>query len=309
MVNILLVTDDLNNAGNYYRGSFQLSELKRLDPSINIMMLGTVYYHTMDIADILMIVRPHSQEHLDLCTMAHSMGTKIWLDFDDLVYDIPISNPCYDEYRGVTKDRINAMAMMADKITVSTYGIYGMFEGMGKKVVVIQNTNKNLVQNKKQRYQNEILWRGTETHDEDLRVYADQIVQLSKELDIPILFLGYKPHFLSKRVNYNHIGDMDLYRYFNFMSMNRFKMLIVPLEDNDFNHAKSNIAALEASLTGTPCLAPDWAEWKWCDYRYNTKEDFVFKGLDIANVSDIPIEYMQITANRKRLEVIQELCR
>ena len=35
----------------------------------------------------------------------------------------------------------------------------------------------------------------------------------------------------------------------------------MPLEDNAFNRAKSDIAALEASVFGAVPIVPDWAEW------------------------------------------------
>ena len=39
-------------------------------------------------------------------------------------------------------------------------------------------------------------------------------------------------------------------------------LAVVPLKDNLFNHAKSNLAWIEATCAGAMTLAPDWPEWR-----------------------------------------------
>jgi hypothetical protein len=48
--------------------------------------------------------------------------------------------------------------------------------------------------------------------------------------------------------------------------------VVVPLQDNPFNRAKSNIAELEAQAAGAIAIVPDWEEWRSV-VRYKATEE------------------------------------
>jgi hypothetical protein len=94
------------------------------------------------------------------------------------------------------------------------------------------------------------------------------------------MFLGYDPWYMrageeaKKRISFQPYNT----DYFGFMG--QFKRMkpwthIVPLTDNPFNRAKSNISALEAIYAGAIPIVPDWEEWQIPGaMRYNSFESF-----------------------------------
>jgi hypothetical protein len=70
--------------------------------------------------------------------------------------------------------------------------------------------------------------------------------------------MGYQPHKINK---YIEVGWLDMYDYIKYIKELRPRILFVPLVDNLFNRAKSNISWLEATTAGAVCLATDLPEF------------------------------------------------
>jgi hypothetical protein len=138
------------------------------------------------------------------------------------------------------------------------------------KAVVIPNAHDNYVLSvevpHKDREQKFLVWRGSETHKEDLRRHTETLVKMhEKHKDWVWLFWGYHPYFLTQYLK-------DRWAYFKPKSMPVYltqlkklqpSLLLVLLnDDEDFNRAKSNCAALEGAYAGAAVLAPDVEEWR-----------------------------------------------
>ena len=52
--------------------------------------------------------------------------------------------------------------------------------------------------------------------------------------------------------------NMDIFAYFQRLIQLKPHFVVFPLEDNTFNKCKSNIAAIEATVAGAVCIAPEY---------------------------------------------------
>jgi hypothetical protein len=94
---------------------------------------------------------------------------------------------------------------------------------------------------------------------------ANEIIKLSQEFNtVNWHFIGCKPWFCSfmPKGSFSYQPPLDLVQYFSFIKSIPTPMaFIVPLVNNDFNVAKSNIAYMEASMVGSMTFAQDLPEF------------------------------------------------
>jgi len=223
-------------------------------------------------ADILFLQRPCLPWNIDLILEAKIMGIKVWLDFDDDLFSVPVSNPAYRNYGSAeVKHTIQKCAAEADVISVSTAGLQRVFLQYNQNVKIIPNASDLTIQGQakvvptKTKIENIIFWRGTKSHDEDLLQYAPSLKRIAeKHQDWRFVFLGEPwfglSHFIPQK-QMMVLPPIMLPKYFGFLENLKPEISIVPLHNNVFNHSKSCIAWQESTFAGAATVVPNWEEW------------------------------------------------
>jgi hypothetical protein len=311
MKTLLAFSPAYTDATSFYRSFGPLGELKRQYPELNILKGEEVNWATLAMVDGLFLQRPFSATHAQVIDMAQSNGKKIWIDYDDDLYSVPLGNRAYKIYHNQqTQNNITTLVAKADFVSVSTHQLKRrLCEILNKikeknvpgaktnhdKVRVIPNAyNPNFCKYRGQVNQQRkiITWRGSDTHDKDLLVYTSALKQaFSTDLSWTMNLIG-QPFWYTieqiasipeiKESNLIVTPALDPAEYWKMLYQTNPSLVFVPLWDCPFNRAKSNIAWIEGAHAGAGCLGPDWEEWRKPGIlNYKDPKDFYEKMLAV----------------------------
>jgi hypothetical protein len=285
MINLLECLPSANDATSLYRGRLPLLRLqKQFSDQLMIYPYhkGPVTWDNILLYDMVFIQRPCDSHHFEVMKAAKRHKLPVWIDYDDLLCNIPTGNLAGNGYGPAAVKMIGNLIDLADIITVSTNALkfhLGKKYGNKRKMKVIPNALDLEMFRTKPKFRNSknILWRGSHTHMQDLLEYKDPIIEVMNKNDKwSIDFMGYNPFFITnelKNSTYTHPFPID--EYIRKLSIFNYSICIVPLDDCPFNRSKSNIAWQETTYAGAVCLAPDWEEWqKPGIVNYTDQNDF-----------------------------------
>lgn len=315
-----------NSACSYYRGMGVLTKLRQIDPKIEVEFIREVTWIELIDTDLLYLVRPVENVYIDVITFAHDFGVKVWIDFDDLLHEIPYDNPSYLHFSN--KDRqdniIKALAT-ADIVTVSTQAIKDYYGKINPNIIVIENAvnDYNFKFEKKNNNTKTISWRGSDTHREDLLSCKQQFANLShNHTDWRWTFVGGDPWYLireMKRGYVNYKSAMEIVAYNKFMNRLAPEIHVTPLVFSKFNEAKSNCVWLSATLFGAAVVAPAMKEfslpgiqiYKDAEYFEYYVEKMMKSKVFRQQCYTESFEYIKenlllSTINKKRVQIIRE---
>lgn len=277
-------------------------------------------WRTIQDMDIAYFERPHSRKDVEDMVHLKRQGVPIWADYDDNLFDIQPENPAFTYYGDKEKEGVHKACQVADIVTVSTQALVDVYR---KDAIVVRNALRaDLLNLPIKPRDNYIVWRGGLSHSGDLYEHWEQVKGLSK--DYQILLLGGVPDFAKYEAKTNQnlkiVPPMRLEDYFHFLHTISPKCFIVPLSDNKFNHGKSNIAYLEALMTGAMTVAPDWEEWNYSgvnNYGDICKRPFSVAAREIMNDDGnwtlraengrFEARHFYQEENMKRVEIIRTL--
>jgi hypothetical protein len=223
------------------------------------------------------------------------MGFKLIYEVDDVVFreEIPDYNASKhgfdtDEIRQNCIDIIN----MVDEVTVTCKFMRDLYrEKTGKQEITVipnfmpyswighqYNYNKivNAFDNNKKRPR--IVYAGSGAHF-DVKNSVNQkddfehVVKfiIDNRFKYKFVFIGaypppLHPYIVAKEIEFHQWKN--LVEYPNFIASLNAQLFIAPLQDNNFNKAKSDIKFVEAAQLGIPCLCQDLV-------TYSTAPDFL----------------------------------
>lgn len=258
------------DAISYYRGLGPLMSMVR-DQNIMVHNLDKFNWASLRQLSCLFMQRPYLKNHVEVFNECKYNNIPVWLDYDDLLTDMPTSNPNWFTYeKKSTKDNIEYLVSNADVVTVSTPYLGQQLLKWNENVVVLPNgvdvdafpyRAADAGERSKTFY-----WRGSHTHHKDVWTYADEIVAAAEELkEWKYHFLADNLWFLTDRMRNDQCyvtEAMPIERYYAHIWRIYPSACMVPLHDHPFNRSKSNIAYLEATFAGAMTIAPDWEEWR-----------------------------------------------
>lgn len=324
-----------HTAQGFYRSIVPLGELYRQE---NVRIIENIEITTPDLAkaDILFLHVPSTQSAVISADRAKKYGVKVWIDFDDLLWPpgaIPMSNLAGITFRQKpAQDAFTMCLSLADVVTVSTEHLrQKMLEHYKflkpSHVITIHNAipDRKWPQRAEYRPTNKkarVLWRGSITHEGDIYRYKDGFKEFK---NLAYHFFGHNPVWINKQYD-GHLTDYSwtgwqpgLMEYFEQLKRFDADYVVVPLEKNDFNMAKSNIAWLEGTWAGMACIGmdamPEFAQVPKVNFETPRDLEKVFKA--IAGGEDLRTEkYMESRAlieskyllshtNKIRMEIIQ----
>ena len=213
--------------------------------------------------DVAVFQRPFIAPHLKTINMLKLMGVRVIIDYDDDVLNLPIHNPYYQNYKA-NEDNIKAICQAADHVWVSTDALKDTILKYNNSVEVIPNAHNDYLfpVDKKMPFNREtkkVAYRGGSTHEVDVYAHLnDWIEVINKNKQTEFYFMGSRFPYLESRCgdNYLIIPGTHLLDYFRNMHKLNPNIFIYPLEDSQFNKAKSNISWMEAVYSGAAVLAP-----------------------------------------------------
>lgn len=354
MINLVVFTPNGCDATSWYRCMGPLYALRRSMHDLNVITGSQADWTTMKLADLIFIQRPALPSHAQLVDLAKVNRKRVWVDYDDDLYCVPMNNPTHALYNNPkTQNIVTQIVAKADFVTVSTVAIAeklkAILEGLARgpaergwnlnthKILVLPNAYdlemlSDLKKFSRQPPNNLVVWRGSATHDKDLALHTAPLCKaIANHLDWTLNMVGSPFWWTVEQIDEipgikptNNIvtETMDPINYFEFLAAIRPALMIVPLEDFPFNHAKSNIVWLEGLHAGAVTLAPDWPEWRRPGIiNYKNPEDFGDKldnfmsgGFDTASLwrqsRDYVFENLLLsTVNRRRESIIRDFSR
>ena len=267
--------------------------------------------------DVVYLQRPSTDTHLQIVEIAKRLGVKVWIDYDDNLFEIPVENQSYALY--MNEKRHNTMKEIikqSDLVTVSTQALSDYIKPwFFSNIATIQNAYDPSFHGVpiKQPTKNLIAWRGTNTHAKDIDTYKRPLVDFLNEYEqFKIIFMGFDAKMIRDEMkfkeNYSYFELMDPVNYIANYKHLAPEIHIVPLHDSIFNRCKSNIALIEARASGAKVLGPAWNEWQDSDFCYYSEDSF-YNGLTIlakghqtkVGVTELPEQ------NKKRVEEILKI--
>ena len=279
----IAIYDDPNLTGcTFYRSHLPFSHLHKAR-AIEVVRVSD-RWAPVDFLylNILFQARPFTQKHFEFMSLAKQSGAKIWIDTDDDLTAIPLTNPA-EAMIDPHLENAKKCYQIADLVTVSTdflgEEIRKKFPGV--PIIVLPNVlslpdkiNTNFTGRPT------VFWRGSSTHGEDLEEWKDEIIEASHKFIFH--WFGRLPFWhnkmsrtidFDKRVSEGNKEPVttpaviyhkwtSMFSYFHKLSNLNLNVMLYPLADNHFNLSKSNIAWQEATFAGAACITnARGAEW------------------------------------------------
>jgi hypothetical protein len=314
---LLLIIPNSEDATSWYRGVKPFNKISK-DYKINVKTIHPrdLTWCEVDWADIVFFQRPNGPNHLGMVKMIKSMEKKLVLDYDDNHYDVQLESSHYNVFKDTRQDQTEIMNL-ADMIFVSTRALKeALAKYTGTPIEVIENgveINFNPDLNFRE---NSIYYRGSNTHIKDVMVFARQIGEAIEKRPERFTFQGLMPWYLQTTKTFNYLEPDYIPVYFNQLKNSFHDLFIVPLNLNNFNFCKSNIAALEAAICGANVICPNWPEWQLEGaLKYNNPQEFgellmnftYSKESVIAMRHDIAKRYNLKDKNSQRVDMLDDL--
>jgi hypothetical protein len=262
---ILFLTIQSADTCAFYRSSGVIKDLRRkTDHNITLVQWDQANMNWSFITqfDLIMMQRPFSKESLNLCNYIKQCNIKLWIDYDDNLFAVNPENQTYALYNNPDiQTNIKNILRLADIVSVPTEYLRQVYIEFQKNIIVIPNAfNDSLfIRPELKPRTNHCAWRGPEAHIFDLMSYSKELNQITRDFpEWRFMFMGFSPWFLGDTNNKANIPSMDVVMYFKTLFDMAPSCFHVPLHDNAFNRAKSNIAYIEGSYAGAVCVVPAW---------------------------------------------------
>ena len=244
---------------------------KEEDLDIQFAVFTSVDRNWWGFYDIAFFQRPASEHEVEMIKYCVKIGLPVWVDYDDLLIDIPTSNIVYHAYVNsnlYVRDCVN----LATVVTVTTEHLKDKLierypSAINKIQVVPNHWNDYKIVNKPElRKEKSFLYRGSITHLADIYIYKDYLpVFYINKLDdrrraetIKYNYFGINPFFLE--MPYDYILPVPLDDYFEAYNKIESMFGLILLEPIDFNLSKSNISLLEAVSHGRIPISPNFLD-------------------------------------------------
>ena len=234
--------------------------------------------------------------------LGNKNGFRVMYEIDDVCLREDI--PDYNKFKFAfdteeTRNTIIEMMQMTDEMTVTCQFMKDYYtEKTGhKNITVIPNYlpkfwignhyNPKHIENNYRRnvHKPRILYAGSGAHfdvsnkvnQNDDFYHVLQVIQKTMD-DYQWVFLGAAPQLLR---NYIKAGKIEfhnwspLYEYPEQIRKLNVNCMVAPLQDNNFNRAKSNLKFIEACAFGIPIICQDMCTYEDAFFKFNTGDELI----------------------------------
>jgi glycosyltransferase involved in cell wall biosynthesis len=187
---------------------------------------------------------------------------------------LPKYNPAYWNYRKGIKQGVKDAINYADAVITTTPALAKEIRQINENVTVVSNcldlTHKQWEAEPQPRTDKiKVGWVGGVTHEEDLKLIAEEI----KGMDIEFYICGYTPGEIWNRIaksmpDAKIVEGTTVFEYGEVYK--HFDIVVAPLQNTKFNNCKSELKILEASAYKKPIICS-----AVLPYLYHTANDGV----------------------------------
>ncbi len=259
---ILFLCQNVIEANAWYRTSGIAKNLEE-KTGYNITIVNwndlPMDWSTLIQYDVILLQRPFANKALSLCSYIKNLGIKLWIDYDDNLFNVSPENKTYQHYqKPEVKSNMISILEMADAVSVTTKPLGQVLSKYSKKIHIIPNAVNEIIKRGIPKNREKIIfWRGGDSHIYNLMSHGDNINKAIKTFDDwNFDFMGYYPWFLAKGIGW--IDGVDIILYHRSIFNLAPSVFHAPLFKDDFNICRSNISFLEGSFAGAVCIVPDW---------------------------------------------------
>jgi len=258
---LLILTDGIN--GVVYHRLFTPHLRMQIDGQADVSVCQSPEeWLTLDYTqfDVIIFSRWLGAKHYDVLKKIADSGTPYVVDIDDY-WVLPKYNPAYWAYRKGIKQGVKDAINYADAVITTTPHLAKEIREINENVIIASNcldySHKQWEAEPLQRSEKiKVGWVGGVTHEEDLKLIADQI----KGMDIEFYICGYTPGEIWNRIaksmpNAKIVEGTSVFEYGEVYR--HFDFVVAPLQDNKFNNCKSELKIIEASAYKKPIICSD----------------------------------------------------
>jgi len=258
-------------------------------------------------ADVVVRFRPITANAFDFLEMAKNMGCKVIVDIDDDLWHLPPSHPGFGDWMK-HRDNLRRVYEVADKIWVSTEQLRYAVGDLERCEVMQNAVLPEQLPEHPMPYKGIAAWRGNDRQVADiLDGVARTAYWEAREKYEQWIFFGYfpdLPHFK----NAKFVPGVDPLVYFLSLQNDFANVLWKPLQQNLFNDSKSNIAWIEATMSGGVCVTnyagkPGW-EFALADFP---TDEATVHGQFYLSREHILKHYNLLEVTERRFKSITEL--
>ncbi len=229
---------------------------------------------TVDLApyDVIVFSRWLGKNQYDVLKRITDAGKPYVIDVDDY-WVLPKYNPAYWAYRKGIKNCIKDAINYADAVFCTTPKLANQVRAINDNVYIVPNcldTSHNQWKQPKEKNERvKIGWVGGITHEEDLKLIADDI----NSMDVDFYICGYTPsdhwnNIVKLIPKANIVQGTSVFEYGEVYK--HFDFVLAPLVDNNFNNCKSELKIVEAAAYSIPIICS-----AVYPYLYHTANDGV----------------------------------
>jgi glycosyltransferase involved in cell wall biosynthesis len=211
--------------------------------------------------DIIVLQRHNEPNILKFIDIAHSLGKQVWFDIDDLLWNLPASNCARFYWKNNTIKDMSRLIERCDAVTTSTIPIAQYLKRFNKNVHVFANMVEPHLKDKIINDKLRILYAGSSTHKADFdSSVIHSIKHIIAKYDIEFYFVGFMPDEFNNPIysdKVRFVEGVPVEKYTGTLQALNPDIAIMPLADNMFNSAKSNLKFLENTLAGAVSIGSD----------------------------------------------------
>ncbi len=231
---------------------------------------GVIKERALERADLLIVQRlfpaPGTVPQID---KIFQMGKPVVFEMDDLLVDVPASNPNY-EFAMMCRPYVLDVIAKSHAVTTSTTALRSQLLRWNPNIYVLPNLiDERLWQHARTHQAGPVVigFAGTTTHGDDLAMIEEAFSLISQKhgKNVAFHFMGCVTDRLSRLPGATHAQfTPDYESYAQALQSTRMDLAVVPLVDNRFNSCKSNIKWLEFSACGVAGVYSDLAPYNTC---------------------------------------------
>ena len=257
------------------------------------------------LADLILIQRlfpsPETQPVLD---MIFASGKSVLYDLDDLLLDVPASNPYAEVARRAAPNILDVISR-ADTVTVSTEELRSAILPYHSRVSILPNVLDESqwppVAGTPDRASSVVIgFSGTPTHQADLALVEKALERIARKYGkrVSFIFMGCATDRLLRLPGASVMNFVEYKAYLRALQEAKIDIALAPLADTRFNRCKSNIKWLEYSAAGIVGVYSDLPPYSNC---ITSGETGLLTGATTANWFDAIDDLVAHPGKRRRI--------